>query len=36
MEAASHLIGYSNTTDYGDAAKIGEAIRMKLGLPPEI
>ena len=23
MEAASHLIGYSNTNNYGDAAKIG-------------
>ena len=32
-EAAKHLIGYSNTTDYGEADKKEWAIRQKLGLP---
>ncbi len=35
-EAAKHLIGYSNTTDYEKAHKVEGAIRRKLGLPPEI
>lgn len=34
-EAAKHLIGYSNTTDYEQADKVQDAIRTKLGLPPE-
>jgi hypothetical protein len=34
-EAASHLIGFANTTDYDQAHKIQGAIRRKLGLPPE-
>lgn len=32
-EAARHLIGYSNTTDYEEAHKVEDAIRRKLGLP---
>jgi len=34
-EAARHLIGYSNTTDYEEAHKLEDAIRRKLGLPKE-
>jgi len=34
-EAAHHLIGYSNTTDYEEAHKKEAAIRRKLGLPNE-
>lgn len=34
-EAAEHLIGYSNTTDYEMSHKIETAIRKKLGLPYE-
>ncbi|MDO9269754.1 MAG: hypothetical protein Q7T96_11680 [Methylobacter sp.] len=33
--AASHLIGYSNTTDYDQADKVEDFIRRKLGLPPK-
>ena len=32
-EAASHLIGYSNTRDWKDAPRLENAIRRKLGLP---
>lgn len=32
-EAATHLIGYSNTRDWKDAPKLENAIRRKLGLP---
>lgn len=32
--AASHLIGYSNNTDYDEAHKREDAIRRLLGLPP--
>jgi len=35
LEAAQHLIGYSNTTDHEQAHKVQGAIRRKLGLPPE-
>jgi len=31
--AASHLIGYSNTTDYEQAAKVMRAIKKALGYP---
>ena len=34
-EAAKHLIGYSNTTEYDQAHKVQAAIRKQLGLPPE-
>jgi hypothetical protein len=34
-DAAKHLIGYSNTTDYEQAHKVEDFIRRKLGLPPE-
>jgi len=34
-EAARHLIGYSNTTEYEQAHKVGAAIRRQLGLPKE-
>ena len=34
-EAARHLIGYSNTTEYAQAYKVEAAIRKKLGLPEE-
>jgi len=34
-EAARHLIGYSNTTEYENSDKLQNAIRKKLGLPPE-
>lgn len=34
-KAATHLIGYSNTTDYEDAHKVEDAIRRKLGLPKQ-
>lgn len=34
-EAARHLIGYSNTTEYEEAHKVEDAIRRKLGLPKE-
>ena len=34
-DAAKHLIGYSNTTDYEQAHKVQGAIRRKLDLPPE-
>ena len=34
-EAAKHLIGYSNTTDFEQSHKVQAAIRKKLGLPPE-
>jgi hypothetical protein len=33
--AATHLIGYSNTTDYEVAYKRENAIRKKLGLPKQ-
>ena len=32
-QAAKHLIGYSNTTEYKNADKLEKAIRNKLGLP---
>ena len=32
-EAAKHLIGYSNTTDYDQAHKVESLIRRQLGLP---
>ena len=32
-DAAKHLIGYSNTTDYDQAHKVENAIRKKLDLP---
>ena len=35
-QAARHLIGYSNTTDYEDAYKEQNAVRQLLGLPPQI
>lgn len=35
LEAAQHLIGFSNTTQYEQAHKVQGAIRRKLGLPPE-
>ncbi|MBX9918109.1 MAG: hypothetical protein E6Q59_10985 [Nitrosomonas sp.] len=34
-EAAKQLIGFSNTTEYEQAAKVQAAIRKKIGLPPE-
>lgn len=34
-EAAKHLIGFSNTTEYEQAAKVQAFIRKKIGLPPE-
>jgi len=34
-KAATHLIGYSNTTDYEDAHKVEGAIRRNLGLPKQ-
>ena len=34
-EAARHLIGYSNTTEYEQAHKVEAAIRKQLGLPEE-
>lgn len=34
-EAAKHLIGFSNTTEYEQAAKVQALIRNKIGLPPE-
>jgi hypothetical protein len=34
-EAARHLIGYSNTTEYEQAHKVEAAIRRQLGLPKE-
>ena len=34
-EAARHLIGYSNTTEYDHAHKVEDAIRRELGLPKE-
>lgn len=34
-EAAKHLIGYSNTTDYEQAHKVESLIRKQLGLPQE-
>ncbi|WP_319526017.1 hypothetical protein [uncultured Desulfosarcina sp.] len=34
-EAARHLIGYSNTTDYSAAHKKEDAIRNHLGLPKD-
>jgi hypothetical protein len=34
-EAANHLIGYSNTTDYDQANKVEDFIRRKLGLSPK-
>lgn len=34
-DAAKHLIGFSNTTDYEQAHRVQGAIRRKLGLPPE-
>lgn len=34
-EAASHLIGYSNTSEYEEAHKVQAAIRRNLGLPNE-
>ena len=34
-EAAKHLIGFSNTTDYDKSHEIEQAIRRKLGLPQE-
>jgi len=34
-EAARHLIGYSNTTEYEEAHKVAAAIRRQLGLPEE-
>lgn len=36
LEAAQHLIGYSNTTEHEQAHKVQVAIRRKLGLPPEV
>ncbi len=35
-EAAHHLIGYSNTTEYEQSHKVEAAIRRQLGLPKEI
>ena len=34
-EAAKHLIGYSNTTDFEQSHKLQALIRRQLGLPPE-
>lgn len=34
-EAATHLIGYSNSTEYEQSHVVQAAIRRKLGLPPE-
>lgn len=34
-DAAKHLIGFSNTTDFEQAHKVQGAIRRSLGLPPE-
>lgn len=34
-EAARHLIGYSNTTEYEQSHKVEDAIRRQLGLPEE-
>lgn len=34
--AVSHLIGYSNTYDYGDAHKLEDKIKKALDLPREI
>lgn len=34
-EAAKFLIGFSNTTEDEQAAKVEAIIRMKIGLPPE-
>ena len=34
-EAARHLIGFSNTTDYDASHTLEQAIRKKLGLPTE-
>ena len=34
-EAAKHLIGFSNTTEYDQSHKIESLIRRQLGLPPE-
>jgi hypothetical protein len=34
-EAAKHLIGFSNTTEYEQAAKVQAFIRKKIGLPAE-
>jgi hypothetical protein len=33
LQAASHLIGYSNTTDYEASNKLESSIRHQLGLP---
>jgi len=35
-EAARRLIGFSNTTEYSESARIQAYIRKKIGLPPEI
>lgn len=35
LAASSKLIGFSNTTEFNQAAKIQDFIRKKLGLPPE-
>ena len=35
VEAAKHLIGYSNNTDYDQAHKVESFIRRRLGLPPQ-
>lgn len=34
-EAARHLIGFSNTSEYDQSAKVGAKIRKQLGLPEE-
>lgn len=34
-DAAKHLIGFSSTTEYEQAAKVQALIRKKIGLPPE-
>lgn len=34
-EAAKHLICFSNTTEYEQAAKVQAFIRKRIGLPPE-
>lgn len=34
-DAAKHLIGFSNTTEYEQAAKVQAFVRNKIGLPPE-
>ncbi len=35
QKAAKHLIGFSNTTDYGQSHKLEVTIRRRLGLPLE-